>query len=50
MIKVVFNCHISRREFGLAFWLSYLGTVFKNLLVWALRRSHTIFVGMQPNV
>lgn len=30
MIKEVFNCHISKSEFVLAFWLSYLGTVFKN--------------------
>lgn len=28
-LKVVFNCHISESEFILAFWLSYLGTVFK---------------------
>lgn len=30
-LKVVFNCHISESEFLLAFWLSYLGTVFKKI-------------------
>lgn len=35
LIKVVFNCHTARREFGLAFWLSSSGTVFTNACVWA---------------
>ena len=37
----MFYCHVSESEFILAFWLGYLGPVFQNPLVWALRRSRT---------